>query len=105
MIPGTEITLGEKKYTMPPLNLFAIEKHDAFFKRVVSGGVKMEVGSDDLKALGDVVYLSLRRNYPDITADDVKQNIDLSNMLAIFTAAMGVQGFSEPQPGEAPASP
>lgn len=102
MIPGVEIKLSGEAYTLPPLNLTNVRKHEDFFKRVTRGEIRLDASSDDMLTLGSIVFFALKRNYPDITQEQVEDGIDLNNMVKVFAAVMTAQGFKDAAPGEAP---
>jgi len=102
MIPGKEITLGAKKYTMPPIPFIALKKHKDLLGRLVGGEVDPQsMFKTDFEALFDCVYLTLKRNYPDLTEDALATDMDVVNIRGAIDAMMGVAGFPEkPATGE-----
>lgn len=79
MIPGIELTLGGTKFTVPPLSLGAIERFQDALKSAPTPSLVI-----------DVATASLRRNYPDMTREDVAEIVDTENCNAVFAAIMGV---------------
>lgn len=106
MIRGTPIRLGEMEYIAPPLNFAALEKYDEFFRSAAAGGLELQGDTRQMAIVADLVYLSLRRNYPDITPETVKEGLDLGNFQEIFQAIVSTSGFTtrvgEPAPGTGP---
>lgn len=89
MIPGRDITLSGKVYTIPPLSLGALQR---FQKQLANytGGIDPET----VQLTIDVATAALKRNYPDITADQVADMIDLGNIQEVFMAVMNVSGMA-----------
>ncbi|QCI93373.1 hypothetical protein [Novosphingobium sp. EMRT-2] len=88
MIPGIPMQLGDgKTYTIPPLTLGSLEdlqdRIDA-----VSGMDKASIAT-----MIDVALAALRRNYPDLTREEVGGLIDVANMDEVFTSALDASGL------------
>ena len=90
MIEGTSINLGGQDYIIPPLNLKQVR---LFTPRLT----KMDtLDQDSTIALNvEVIRAALSRNYPDITADQVEEMIDLRNMAPVFQAVMNQSGLEQ----------
>lgn len=101
MIPGTTVTIGERKYLCPPLNFAALKKHKPFLMRAMKGGIDpLSVSEDDFDVMFDLVYLALKRNYPDLTEDALAAGLDFANIQEAFPALMKTSGFEEKIEGE-----
>jgi hypothetical protein len=91
-IPGIPVPLGGKDYVMPPLALNAVKqlrpRLDAF---------KGTDGDEDIDTVIDAAYAALRRNYPDISRDEVGDMVDLGNMQEVMEACMDVSGLKRKQ--------
>jgi hypothetical protein len=88
MIQGIKMKLGGAVYVVPPLSLGAIELMQ---ERLSSfqAGANLEAVSTVIDAL----HSSLRRNYPDITREQVSEMVDLGSMLEVMEAVMDVSGL------------
>jgi hypothetical protein len=102
MIKGIDIDLEGKVYTVPPLNLGALEKLQDRLLAFTGG-----IDKDSVATVLDAAYLALRRNYPEMTREDVAGMIDVANMEAVMLAVMDVSGLrrkslesERSQPGE-----
>lgn len=81
---GVEIELAGKKYVMPPLPIKAFSKENASEKlqKIAEDVKKMgqngwgAITADSWNALVELVTMALRRNYPDITPEDVEDGIE-----------------------------
>jgi hypothetical protein len=90
---GVPIMLGGVSYTLPPCSLATLKRHakgiDAFAKM----GSSFNFSEGAVDTLHAVVFEALRRNYPDITADFVAENLGLDQLMPTFQAAMDVSGL------------
>lgn len=88
MIKGTDIELGGTVYTVPPLNLASLER---FQDRLATynGGIDKE----SVAFVVEVAHAAIKRNYPQMTIDELKENIDLGNIRDIFGAVMNISGL------------
>lgn len=88
MIKGKEIELGGKTWIVPPLNLNAVEH---FQDRLAgfTGGIDPQ----SVTLVAEVTHSALKRNYPDVTLEEVKDMLDLGNMIEVFQAVLQVAGF------------
>lgn len=87
-VKGIPKELGGETYIVPPLSLGALEQlHDKL------GAFAGDVS--DLSQVGTVIdaaHAALRRNYPEMTRDQVADMVDVSNMLDLFEAVMDISG-------------
>ncbi len=96
MIPGTTITLGPKKYLCPPLNFLALKKHSAFLARVLKGDIDpTKLDGDEINTIFDLVYLALKRNYPELAEAEVAEFLDVGNITVIMPVIMKTSGFED----------
>jgi hypothetical protein len=107
MIPGKEITLGENKYVMPPIPFIALKKHKALLARLTSGDLDpQEMIEKHFDGIFDCVYLTLKRNYKDLTEAVLAEDLDVVNVKDAIMAMLSVAGFpekpavGEPQPAK-----
>lgn len=89
---GYELELGGTKYVFPPLSLGAIEMLQEKITEVTvnaaSGNMLTQIGS-----IIDISLASLKRNYPEITREQVADMIDISNIESIFVNIMSTSGM------------
>lgn len=96
MIPGTNVKIGTKTYLIPPLNFAALRKHKAFIVRLSKGVSDPSLmGDDDFEVMFDLVYMAIKRNYPDLTEADLAECLDMPTVQAAMIALMKVSGFEE----------
>jgi hypothetical protein len=91
MVKGVSLELGDgNAYVLPPLTLGALEILQDKLNTNYSGGA---LDPEYIKTVIDAAHLALRRNYPDITRDQVKEIIGLENMEVVFKAVLDVSGM------------
>lgn len=97
-VKGIMKVLDGKTFVIPPLNLLSLEQIQERLEKFDGG-----IGRDSVSVVIDAATAALRRNYPDITRDEVATLIDVGNMHEIMTAVMDVSGLlRKEQEGETP---
>lgn len=104
-IKGVTVELNGVDYVIPPIALGALEQ------------LQERIGTFDGNAMDakqistviDCAHAALKRNYPDLTREEVADLIDISNMNEVFAAVMDVSGLKRKeqeaaQAGEAQAA-
>ena len=87
MIKGIDTDIGGTVYTVPPLSLGAVER---FQDRLAA-----PTGSDII----DIALAALKRNYPDLTRDELAEQIDVENVQRVIEAVMQISNLV-PKAGE-----
>jgi hypothetical protein len=90
LIDGVIIKLGGEQFTVPPMNLKTVRRLLPAFDQLKSGSLD---GAALDAAIG-VVHGALSRNYPDLTADEVAEMVDLSNLEGVLSAVLEVSGLA-----------
>lgn len=97
---GIPVVLGEQTFIVPPLALGALEQLQ---DRVASfnGDIR---DAAQVATVIDAGHAALKRNYPEITREEVADLIDVGNMAEVFEAVMDVSGLKRKAlaSGEAP---
>lgn len=88
MIKGRVIELGGVDYTIPPLNLAALERFQDRLEQY-SGGLDKQ----SVTFVIEVAHAAIKRNYPEMTVEELKELIDLGNIHTVFGAVMNVSGL------------
>ncbi|WP_336932393.1 hypothetical protein [Acinetobacter bereziniae] len=90
---GTTIQIDCQPFVFAPLSLGAVEK----LLPALQGFQPNDVGT-----VIDVAHKSLKRNYPDITRDDVADMLYMDQLEEVMAAVMSVSGLKnkEAQEGE-----
>jgi hypothetical protein len=97
-VKGKTVNLNGADYVIPPLNLRALEQLQD--KLTTFGGAP---SLENMGIVADIAHAALKRNYPDMTRDEVADLIDFGNMTEVMEAVMNVSGLTAQSdaPGEA----
>jgi hypothetical protein len=90
-IRGTWIDLSGKRYLLPPMTLGTMRFHGEAIERARKGDLP-ELEHMDI--IVDIIWRTLKRNYPDITVDEVAEGLDVANALEIFLVAQKTSGLT-----------
>ena len=91
MIDGVAVKMGNMQYTVPPMNFKLLKKLNPQMTQITAVvGTPTEAQTE---AIIDVVHGCLLRNYPEITRDEIEENLDLGNTQSVIKAIMGVSGL------------
>ena len=99
MIPGKEVTIGEKKYILPPLSLGQLRNGVMVRMREHDEMITAGKGYEAMLLKGDIILAALQRNYPKLKIEDLDSILDFGNINDLWLQALGLAGF---RPGEAP---
>ena len=88
MVKGVRFEFGNgEELTIPPLSLGAIEVLENEHGEVSTWAPNVDM-------VCKLAGLSLKRNYPDMTDDHIKNDLlDVSNMLDVFNAVLDIGGL------------
>jgi hypothetical protein len=89
MIAGIKVVLGGVERVVPPLNLGALIE----LKDRLAAFRPGEVDTGSVDTLLECLYRALRRNYPEITKEEIAEHVDLGNMVELMQAVMDVSGL------------
>lgn len=88
MLPGIDVTLGGTKFLVPPLSLGSLE---VFQKRLSEFTGNLDAAS--VSTVLDVTLAALKRNYPEMTREQLGELMDVSDMAGVMLAVMDVAGI------------
>lgn len=95
---GEWITFGDEQYQVPPLSFGAIK---AMGDRVAAlGAINGVPTAEQVSVVLEVVHGALKRNYPEISLEQVADMVDLGNFVDVFGAVLRIAGFRQRDPGE-----
>jgi hypothetical protein len=102
-IKGIEVELSGEKFVVPPLSLASLEDLQDRLSNFKGG-----VDKESVSTVIDAAFQALKRNYPDMTRERVREMIGLENMADVMMAVMDVSGVKRKKLeaetlGEAPA--
>ncbi len=88
-IKGVTVELSGTNYVIPPIALGALEQLQ---ERIgaFDGNVQ---DTKQISTVIDCAHAALKRNYPDMTREQVADLIDIANMGDVFAAVMDVSGL------------
>jgi hypothetical protein len=90
MIPGVEYDFGGGRvYTIPPLSLGALQLMQ---DRLAALPTLNSIDPVAVRTMIESAYLALRRNYPDITTDEVAELVDLGNVGEVYECLLDAAG-------------
>ena len=86
---GIKLTLGDgAEYVVAPLTLGALEDLQEKIEAVDG-----TMTAANISTIIDVTTASLKRNYPDMTREQVRDLVDVENMGDVFEACMDISGM------------
>lgn len=87
-VPGTEIALGGQKRVLAPLNVAAVKQYREEIKNVFVGSLP------NIELVSTLAHASLKRNYPDVTPEQVDDWIDYGNMFEVWESLLNISGLA-----------
>lgn len=101
-VKGVPFEFGDLTLIIPPLSLGAMEQ----LQERLAGMSEDLTSPEYVGTVIDTLHAALKRNYPEITREEVANLIDLENMQAAMACAMDVAGLKrkslEAEQGEEP---
>lgn len=95
MIPGVEIDMGGRTWTVPPLTIGQLIPLAPRLKMLEAVGAPIAMTQEQIEALLDVVLGAMGRNYPDLTRTELAGLLDTGNTLPVVFAIMYGSGFKQ----------
>jgi len=99
MIEGVNITLGGRDYIVPALNFRALRACQPDLD-LISHTDEGAFGAERMAAICRIAHAAIRRNYADVTIDEIEDGIDLNNVADVITAVLGQSGLVKTDTGE-----
>jgi hypothetical protein len=98
---GQWVRMGDVEYKVAPLNFKGLRELGAqlaMLKDVAPGTMP---NAEQVTALCAIAHAALKRNYPEMTVDEVEDRLDFGNFGPVLSAVIGVSGLKkEGEPGE-----
>jgi hypothetical protein len=98
LLDGVTLRIGRRDYVVPPLNLRGVKRVQALAPALNSEG------PESIDAGIEVIQMAVSRNYPDITREQLEEDIDLGNLEGLVKAVVQIAGFKDPKAEGAPAA-
>ena len=95
---GVKVMIGGAEYVVPPLNLRQIKQfQDTIGEQMKKASAASGDGLNltELDSMKEVILAAMQRNYPELSAEWIDENIDMGNLISVFVAAMGVSGLKK----------
>ena len=95
---------GKREYLVPALTFRALRELQPqleTLKNAANGGAANLLSVDQMGLVIKVAHAALKRNYPDMTEEQVEDLVDTGNIFQVFGAIIKVSGLGEkPASGE-----
>ena len=91
MIPGVAVAMGGQDWLVPPLTLGQLRRLMPKVRQLTEIGASM--GEAQIGVLVEIVAAALQRNYPDVTAENVENLLDLGYASAVLNAVLTGSGL------------
>lgn len=98
LLDGVNLRIGRRDYIVPPLNLRGVKRAQALMSLLEGDG------PDSVDAALEVIQLAVNRNYPEVTREQLEEDIDLGNLANLVQAVLAVAGFRPKATGGIPAA-
>lgn len=90
---GEWVVLGDCAYRIPPLGMLELqERQDDFLAIAGMGTMPSDV---QLEAAFRVIHAAITRSYPDFPIVEVRELLDLTNMMPVLTTVLTVAGLEK----------
>jgi len=96
---GVWVTMGAEEYRIPPLGFGALKELQSRMSSIQ--GMTGLPNEEQMSVVAEIVVLAMKRNYPDITLEEVLDKLDLGNFRAVFDAVLASSGYRRAESGEA----
>jgi hypothetical protein len=84
---GKLLTLGGRTFTVPPLGMKKLRDLLPRLEKLQSAeGITQ---AEQIDTVIEAAVAAIQRNYPDVTAEELLELVDLSNVGELFAAVMG----------------
>ncbi len=97
LIDGVKVTIGRRDFIVPPLNLKAVKRVGQLVPVMMAADGSVE----SIDAAIEVIHLALKRNYPELTRDELEEELDLANLAPISMVIAEASGLvPKAEPGQ-----
>jgi hypothetical protein len=86
MIPGTPVEMSGQEWIIPPLTVRLLTALAPEIKIIRDGTSGVDLAMT--LAIAKVVLTAMRRNYPNLTEDQLADMLDMGNLLPAFLATL-----------------
>lgn len=90
-IEGLAINMGGQAFIVPAMTLPIIKR---YMQRLEELQKTKDTSVDEYWALQyETIHAAMRRNYPDLTMDELYELVDMNNLVDVFKAIAGKSGL------------
>ena len=100
---GAWVQMGDKAYKVAPLNFKALRELAGNISALQGIEKGQMPNAEQMGILVKLAHASIQRNYPDITEEQVAEDLDFGNFTSVLNAVMGASdllGREVPNKGE-----
>lgn len=97
LLEGVKLKIGRREFIVPPLNLNGVKR-----AQVLLPTLNAESDPDSIDAAVEILHLAIARNYPEVTREELYEDVDLGNLMSLVQATLAIAGFSPKATGETP---
>lgn len=90
MPAGTKILLGDREYLLAPMNIKTMKANQDLISQMTKPGFDVMGQLDAFTAL---FQAAIQRTVPDITLEEIEENVDMGNIPALMEALFRASGF------------
>ncbi|QDD62647.1 hypothetical protein EJD96_00060 (plasmid) [Herbaspirillum seropedicae] len=91
LIDGAQVKMGGKEWVIPALSLGQIKRLAPKIESLAN--MSNMLTSDQVSNVCEIVHAALKRNYPDVTIEEVEDMVDMGNMRQVIQTVMGQAGL------------
>jgi hypothetical protein len=95
MIDGELIKIGEKEYTVPALNFKRVRTVQKLLEEIGTVNVGQILTDKQLDMMIEITHIGIQRNYPEMTKEELEENLDLNNIFDVVQAVTGQTGLKK----------
>lgn len=92
LIEGASVRLGTEDFVVPALSLGQVRrlKDDLVMVSTIHG---VSLSEEQSNSVIKVLQAAISRNYPEVSAEDLEDWVDLRNLKPVLTAVLGTSGL------------
>lgn len=102
MIEGITVRIGGREFVAPPIPLKIFRTKAAWFQELNKLERTAMMTPETEEAVVGIIHAALSRNYPELTAEEVEDLLDLRSMTETVKAIMDFSGAKPAGEAEAP---
>lgn len=94
---GVWVRFGDEEFKVPALGLLGVQELIEDIPKLQ--GITGVPTREQMNMVAVITQKAMRRNYPNLSVDDVSDMLDMSNFADVLNSVMSVSGFVRAQPG------